>query len=152
MTPLPCFPEARKHPQSSTSTFSSRNTKTQIALIDLQVVLRALRIHGGATGAAMTAEGLFQRSLTIGEVSDRPHTPSLTTPPRSKTPPTVTTRRTRQSLGNGEGPSGLRADLEAIEADALSRRLRESENGGRQRETTPGRSPSRKRQRVYGDR
>ena len=39
-----------------------------------------------------------------------------------------------------------------MEADALQRRLKEIEGGGRQRERTPGRSPSRKRQRIYGDR
>jgi cell division cycle 20-like protein 1 (cofactor of APC complex) len=41
---------------------------------------------------------------------------------------------------------------EAMEAEALNRRLKEIENAGRQRERTPGRSPSRKRQRTYGDR
>jgi cell division cycle 20-like protein 1, cofactor of APC complex len=93
----------------------------------------------------MTSEG-----LAVEGISDRPQTPDLNTPPLSKTPPTIPTRR---SLGNVEiGSSSTRVASEAMEADALSRRLKELENAGRPRDRTPGRSPSRKRQRVYGDR
>jgi cell division cycle 20-like protein 1, cofactor of APC complex len=38
------------------------------------------------------------------------------------------------------------------ESDAMMRKMKEIENAGRQRERTPGRSPSRKRQRTFGDR
>jgi hypothetical protein len=41
---------------------------------------------------------------------------------------------------------------EPVDADALARALRDYDDAGRRREPTPGSSPSRKRQRVYGDR
>ncbi len=98
----------------------------------------------------MTAEGLIEGSAAAGVASDRPQTPEFSPLPQSETPPTITHRH---SLGNVEiGSSSRRAVSEAMEADVLSRRLKELENTGRQRERTPGRSPSRKRQRVFGDR
>lgn len=101
----------------------------------------------------MTTEDLFEVTNSVEAPLDRIQTPDSNTPPRSKTPPTITTRTTRRSLGNVEiGSSSRQEASEAMEADALSRRLKELENAGRQRERTPGRSPSRKRQRVYGDR
>lgn len=42
--------------------------------------------------------------------------------------------------------------MEQMEEDALTRRLSEIQNAGRQRERTPGQSPQRKKQRIYGDR
>ncbi|KAL2419362.1 Fizzy-related protein-like protein [Exophiala dermatitidis] len=81
--------------------------------------------------------------------SQRPRTPSLPTPVGSKTPPTISSKR---FTGNNEGMSAIQRATEAMEADALHRRLKEIESAGRQRERTPGRSPSRKRQRIYGDR
>lgn len=81
-----------------------------------------------------------------------PHTPSLVSPPGSKTPPTATSKR---DYAHGEVIGGhVRAGSEAVavDADALSRALKDFEEAGRQRERTPGGSPSRKRQRVYGDR
>lgn len=39
-----------------------------------------------------------------------------------------------------------------LDPNALSNRLKEMEDAGRVRERTPGASPSRKRQRTYGDR
>jgi cell division cycle 20-like protein 1, cofactor of APC complex len=83
------------------------------------------------------------------DTTDRPHTPSLPTPVGSKTPPTISAKRFALPE---EGVSAMQRATEAMEADALNRRLREIENAGRQRDRTPGRSPSRKRQRVYGDR
>lgn len=41
---------------------------------------------------------------------------------------------------------------QAVDAQALTRALEDFEDAGRQRDTTPSGSPSRKRQRVYGDR
>lgn len=41
---------------------------------------------------------------------------------------------------------------ESVDPDALTKALKEYEEAGRRRERTPGTSPSRKRQRVYGDR
>ncbi|KAH0559919.1 Fizzy- protein [Trichoglossum hirsutum] len=55
-------------------------------------------------------------------------------------------------LGNGLDRRKPPGGGEAVDPDALSRALREFEQAGRQRERTPGQSPSRKRQRIYGDR
>ncbi|KIV90817.1 hypothetical protein PV10_05424 [Exophiala mesophila] len=81
--------------------------------------------------------------------TDRPRTPSLPTPGGSKTPPTIAARH---FLDENDGLTAIRPTTEAMEADTLNRRLKEFEYAARQRERTPGRSPSRKRQRVYGDR
>lgn len=83
------------------------------------------------------------------DTAERPRTPSLPTPVGSKTPPTISSKRL---LDRPETMSAVQRATEAMEADALNRRLKEIENAGRQRDRTPGRSPSRKRQRVYGDR
>ena len=45
-----------------------------------------------------------------------------------------------------------RQGSEAVDADALSKALKEFEEAGQVRERTPVGSPHRKRQRVYGDR
>jgi cell division cycle 20-like protein 1, cofactor of APC complex len=87
-------------------------------------------------------------SLSI-DTSNRPQTPTLPTPLGSKTPPTISAKR---FIEPEAGMSAMQRATEAREADALNRRLREFESAGRQRDVTPGRSPSRKRQRVYGDR
>lgn len=86
----------------------------------------------------------------IAEMTGRPQTPTLLTPAGSKTPPTVPRREFGESATNTHN----RRASEAMEADVLSRRLKEFETAGsvRTRDRTPGRSPSRKRQRVYGDR
>ncbi|EZF35225.1 fizzy-related protein homolog [Trichophyton mentagrophytes] len=74
-------------------------------------------------------------------------------PPASNSPPPShgiksksahsTARSTRQRSRTGSEP---------VNPDALARALQDFEDAGRQRESTPGSSPSRKRQRVYGDR
>ena len=83
-------------------------------------------------------------SITSQRMDDK-HTPALASPPDSRTPPTATARRSKV---NG----AERAGSEPINAGALSKALREFEDSGSARERTPGASPSRKRQRVYGDR
>jgi hypothetical protein len=80
--------------------------------------------------------------------SDRPQTPSLPTPSGSKTPPTIASKR----FISDEGMTAVQRATEAMETDALNRRLRSIESASRDRDRTPGRSPSRKRQRIYGDR
>lgn len=75
-------------------------------------------------------------------------TPTLISPPDSKTPPTVMNKRRQDALGN----AGREDSSEPVDPLALTRALERVEQGGRQRELTPGGSPSRKRQRTYGDR
>ncbi len=83
--------------------------------------------------------------------SDVLRTPPFVSPPKTDTPPAATARR---STANGQTTNGHDRDRasEAIDPDKLSMALRDFEEAGRQRERTPGGSPSRKRQRVYGDR
>ena len=73
------------------------------------------------------------------------HTPTLVSPD-TKTPPAATKRNPT----NGLGTNGVqRVGSEPVDSTALTKAL---EDTGRVRERTPGASPSRKRQRVYGDR
>lgn len=83
-----------------------------------------------------------------GAANDDLHTPILISPPESKTPPTARNKRNITApgaIGNGKS-------AETLDATALSRALEKFEQAGRHRDLTPGLSPSRKRQRVYGDR
>lgn len=79
------------------------------------------------------------------------------TPPRSTTPPPQAEKRKSDRKATGDSvrsdrpsvPSGV----DSIDPSALSKALlKEFEDAGRHRDVTPGGSPSRKRQRVYGDR
>ena len=98
----------------------------------------------------MASESLIEGAFIVNSATERPQTPTLHTPPGSKTPSTIHSRRV---LGNGEGAADfISRATDGMEAEALSKRLKEIEHAGKQRERTPGRSPSRKRQRVYGDR
>ncbi|KAI9738112.1 MAG: substrate-specific activator of APC-dependent proteolysis [Claussenomyces sp. TS43310] len=82
--------------------------------------------------------------------------PHLHTPPRAMTPDAV--HEKRRSQRNGNTDSGARSDRgkrydAAVDPNALSKALmKEFEEPARSRDVTPGGSPSRKRQRVYGDR
>lgn len=75
---------------------------------------------------------------------------NLVSPPGSKTPPVPTSKR--NSLRPNQSSDKNPKRSESVNPDALSKALKEFEEAGRQRERTPGTSPSRKRQRVYGDR
>lgn len=75
-------------------------------------------------------------------------TPTLISPPESKTPPTEMHKRHRDA----DGASTRRIAADAIDADALSRALEQFDGRQREREHTPDASPRRKRQRVIGDR
>jgi hypothetical protein len=60
---------------------------------------------------------------------------------------------TKRAHTNGiMGRDYERDGSEAVDADSLSRALEEVRDAGRSREKTPTSSPSRKRQRIYGDR
>lgn len=84
----------------------------------------------------------------VGNHGNDVHTPTLISPPDSKTPPTISNKRHSDALGN----AGRDGSSEPVDPHALSKALEKFEQAGRQREHTPGGSPSRKRQRMYGDR
>ena len=73
------------------------------------------------------------------------HAPTLVSPD-TKTPPAATKRNSTNGLGTN---GAERMGSEPVDSTALTKAL---EDTGRVRERTPGASPSRKRQRVYGDR
>ena len=79
---------------------------------------------------------------------DKSHAPDLVSLDM-KTPQLAT----KHSSTNGHITKGAeRAGSEPVDPTALSKALKDMEDAGRVRERTPGASPSRKRQRVYGDR
>lgn len=92
------------------------------------------------------------------EASNALNTPPVASSPLSTTPPlpAVEKRKSeRKALQNGARharASGM-PGADAIDPNALGKALmKEFEDAGRPRDLTPGGSPSRKRQRVYGDR
>jgi cell division cycle 20-like protein 1 (cofactor of APC complex) len=78
------------------------------------------------------------------------NTPPVGTPPRSATPPPQAEKRKSDRKTTEEG---VRSGADAIDPNALNKALmKEFDDAGRHRDITPGGSPSRKRQRLYGDR
>ncbi len=94
----------------------------------------------------------------INKAANALNTPPVATPPRSTTPPLVGEKRKsdrKAAAENGalRGRASGTPAADAIDPNALSKALlKEFEDAGRPRDVTPGGSPSRKRQRVYGDR
>ncbi|KAI9798102.1 MAG: substrate-specific activator of APC-dependent proteolysis [Piccolia ochrophora] len=84
-------------------------------------------------------------------LSERPQTPPLVSPPESSTPPVQLGAGGIRNQGTSQRVNGVESGVDAVDPNALSRALKDFEEGGRQLDRTPGGSPSRKRQRVYGD-
>ena len=78
--------------------------------------------------------------------SDKWSTPTFISPPTSKTPPTDGAR------SDGRLRRDLHRNSEPVDPHGLSQALNNLDRNGREREHTPGASPSRKRPRIYGDR
>lgn len=78
---------------------------------------------------------------------------NIASPPGSKTPPSMPSKKTLffpDTMGSSRQKPQSSPD--PVDPDALTKALKDYEEAGRRRERTPGTSPSRKRQRVYGDR
>lgn len=93
----------------------------------------------------------------ITNTSNALDAPAVATPPRATTPPPATEKRKSEKKPNEENVvrDNRAAGAESVDAGALNKALmgmKELEEVGRHRNVTPGGSPSRKRQRVYGDR
>jgi hypothetical protein len=87
--------------------------------------------------------------------------PAVATPPRSASPVIGAEKRKSDRTSNEENMARRSSNDVArrgsaigsgIDADQLQKVLREFDDAGKGRDTTPGGSPARKRQRVYGDR
>lgn len=97
------------------------------------------------------ADGTIEVPVTAASEkgTDKLRTPTLISPPESKTPPTASHNRHQTDFtANVQGSR----NSEPVDPSALTRALEHFEQAGRVRERTPTASPSRKRQRTYGDR
>lgn len=113
------------------------------AMAPSEEVVRATHVHTHITKTTRTINTL--------------NAPPVATPPRSATPPLIPENIQANNRSNGQ--TGLRNDRSSsssvanlIDPNALKNALKEYEDAGRHRDVTPGGSPSRKRQRIYGDR
>ena len=87
---------------------------------------------------------------TNQEMQDDAETPLLISPPRSKTPPTITGKRSHSDRNATGSDRALRSGSEPVSAKALHKVLQQVEDVGRARSITPSGSPSRKRQKIQG--
>ncbi|EYE99244.1 WD40 repeat domain-containing protein [Aspergillus ruber CBS 135680] len=77
---------------------------------------------------------------------------NIASPPGTRTPPSMPSKKTLFFPETMSGRKKSQTGQDLIDPDALTKALRDYEDAGHRRERTPGTSPSRKRQRVYGDR
>lgn len=101
---------------------------------------------------AGASSGGTDRVNTRSQAQAQAQTAAFVSPPGSKTPPSMPAKRTimyPDSLGNRQRTE---EGSEPVDATALTKALKDYDEAGRRRERTPGTSPCRKRQRVYGDR
>lgn len=120
------------------------------------------RSKPGACGSAATMgdrsqdteAGLRAGKTTAGTTrsqASNTRAANIVSPPGSKTPPSMPIKRTILYPDNIGGPRAQDGS-EPVDANALAKALKDFDEGGVGRERTPGASPCRKRQRVYGDR
>lgn len=99
------------------------------------------------TDRGTESDGLPSTSDILNNMSNR-----LASPPGSRTPPSGLIKNTSSFPETSGNHSHLSNLSEAVDPAALASALKDYDEAGRRRERTPGASPSRKRQRVYGDR
>ena len=105
------------------------------------------------------SDNIYSSTISHAHIAKAPNalnTPPVATPPRSSTPPPQAEKRKSDRKATDDGVRSDRATVAAvadpIDPNVLSKALKDFEDAGRHRDVTPGGSPSRKRQRVYGDR
>lgn len=96
----------------------------------------------------MARDKAEEPTITARQIEDGIVTPTLISPPESKTPPTASHKRNQAAFTS----THERTTSEPIDASALHKALEQFEQAGRVRARTPTASPSRKRARIYGDR
>ena len=95
---------------------------------------------------ALDTHQIFSKSI------DHTNTSALVSPPPTTSPPLVSAAKYSHMNGDSTKRRERSEGSEAIDPSALTKALKEYEEAGRARERTPAPSPSRKRQRIYGDR
>ena len=82
---------------------------------------------------------------------DDAHTPTPLSPPRSKTPPTITGKRAHSRAQSATATAAAihRSGSAPVNPTALNRALKQMEDAGRRRDITPAGSPHRKRQKTF---
>lgn len=97
-----------------------------------------------------TGAGVGSGRATRGNT--RSQAARMASPPASKTPPSVPKKTTFLYPEHSTTLPRAQEGSEPVDASALKNALKGYDEAGRRRERTPGPSPCRKRQRVYGDR
>ncbi|OAL06214.1 WD40 repeat-like protein [Phaeosphaeriaceae sp. SRC1lsM3a] len=96
----------------------------------------------------MVQEAMDPAAEVTAHADDGLATPTLISPPESKTPPTATHKRNKSAFGSNAHDR----NSQPVDSSVLSKALEQLEHAGHVRERTPTASPSRKRPRIYGDR
>lgn len=96
------------------------------------------------------ASAAAQSRALEGELQSGERTPTLPSPPRSGTPPTITGKRARNHAVPESDRKTRSSDSKSISAHALSKALQRVDQDVTRRASTPSASPSRKRQKVFG--
>lgn len=98
------------------------------------------------------ASAIQHKSVTRSQSST--NVPPASAYPRAQTPPPAhEKRRLERDTHSGRGSERSRSRVEsAVDPNQLSKALQREFEEPRSRDVTPGGSPVRKRQRVYGDR
>ncbi|OOQ81724.1 Fizzy-related protein like protein [Penicillium brasilianum] len=99
------------------------------------------------TEAGVSSSGRVTRGTARAQAAAK-----MVSPPASTTPPSLPAKKTIFYPDNLDNRPRTEKESEPVDARALDKALKDIEEAGRQRERTPGMSPCRKRQRVYGDR
>lgn len=92
----------------------------------------------------MASDDIHAPVPTTERAVDEARTPTLISPPESKTPPTATHKRNQADFTHDR-------NSEPVDPSALTKALERFEQAGRVSDR-PVASPSRKRPRLYGDR
>src|SRR3954463_14755286 len=84
---------------------------------------------------------------TVAKETMRSHISNIVSPPGSKTPPSMPTKRTMYFPDNSGNRQRAQEGAEPVDPSALAKALKDFENAGSRNERTPTASPCRKRQR-----
>jgi cell division cycle 20-like protein 1 (cofactor of APC complex) len=101
---------------------------------------------------SLAAAGAMAVKSTMRSSERVPNALNIASPPGSRTPPSMPSKKTIFYPATSARKQKSHSSSEPVDPNLLAKALKEYEDAGRPRERTPGTSPSRKRQRVYGDR